>query len=190
MVTQRLARSGKFDAIIGIGVLIRGAATLRLHRERGHQGPRQCVARLNVPVAFGVLTCDTIDQAIERAGTKAGNKGHEAAMSAIEMVNLYRGIDAWEGEPARGIPAREDERGLAMWILVCATVVDDPVMEWWTASRSRTSATFRLDRGRGQPVVSARTLRGLPSDDATGEHARVVRTLAPSAMPGARGRGH
>ena len=98
MVTQRLARSGKFDAIIGIGVLIRGATPhFDYIASEVTKGLANVSLDTNVPVAFGVLTCDTIDQAIERAGTKVGNKGHEAAMSAIEMVNLYRGIDAWEG---------------------------------------------------------------------------------------------
>lgn len=98
MATQRLAKSGKFDAIVGIGVLIRGATPhFDYIASEVTKGLANVSLDTEVPVAFGVLTCDTIDQAIERAGTKAGNKGHEAAMSAIEMVNLYREIDAWEG---------------------------------------------------------------------------------------------
>lgn len=91
LVAERLAASGEFDAIIALGAVIRGAT--------GHYElvAGQCAAGLQrvqldtgVPVVFGVLTTDTLEQALERAGVKAGNKGYEAAMTAIEMVDLLR----------------------------------------------------------------------------------------------------
>jgi 6,7-dimethyl-8-ribityllumazine synthase len=91
LVAKRLAASGEYDAVITLGAVIRGAT--------GHyeQVAGQCAAGVarasldtGVPVVFGVLTTETIEQAIERAGTKAGNKGIEAAVTAIEMANLLR----------------------------------------------------------------------------------------------------
>jgi 6,7-dimethyl-8-ribityllumazine synthase len=91
LVAARLASSGEFDAVVCLGAVIRGAT--------GHydQVANQCAAGIQragldsgVPVVFGVLTTDTIEQAIERAGTKAGNKGFEAALTAIEMADLLR----------------------------------------------------------------------------------------------------
>lgn len=95
MVAQKLAQSGKFDAVIALGVLIRGA-TPHFDYIAGEvaKGTANASMDTGVPISFGVLTCDTIEQAIERAGTKAGNKGHEAATAAIEMANLYRQLDA------------------------------------------------------------------------------------------------
>jgi 6,7-dimethyl-8-ribityllumazine synthase len=91
LVAQRLATSGEVDAVIAVGVVIRGATT---HHE--HVGG-QCAAGLQrvaldtgVPVAFAVLTTDTLDQALERAGAKSGNKGYEAAETALEMADLLR----------------------------------------------------------------------------------------------------
>jgi 6,7-dimethyl-8-ribityllumazine synthase len=91
LVAKRLAATGDFDAVITLGAVIRGAT--------GHydvvanncaSGVQQAQLETGVPVVFGVLTTDTIEQAIERAGTKAGNKGFEAAMTAIEMADLLR----------------------------------------------------------------------------------------------------
>jgi 6,7-dimethyl-8-ribityllumazine synthase len=91
LVCLQLARSGEFDAVIALGAVIRGAT--------GHYEhvAGQCAAGLQraqldtgVPVIFGVLTTETVEQAVERAGTKAGNKGFEAAHTAIEMVDLLR----------------------------------------------------------------------------------------------------
>jgi 6,7-dimethyl-8-ribityllumazine synthase len=88
---RRLARSGRFDAIIALGAVIRGGTP---HFEYVAGECSKGLARLSLdqdlPVAFGVLTVDTIEQAIERAGTKAGNKGVEAALSALEMVSALR----------------------------------------------------------------------------------------------------
>ncbi|HET6586148.1 MAG TPA: 6,7-dimethyl-8-ribityllumazine synthase [Oleiagrimonas sp.] len=87
---RRVAQSGKYAAVIALGAVIRGA-TPHFDYVAGEaaKGLSQAAADIGVPVAFGVLTTDSIEQAIERAGTKAGNKGADAAMSALEMVNLY-----------------------------------------------------------------------------------------------------
>jgi 6,7-dimethyl-8-ribityllumazine synthase len=94
LVAQKLAASRRCDAIVALGAVIRGA-TPHFDHVAG-----QCAAGLarvsletGVPVAFGVLTTDTIEQAIERAGTKAGNKGADAALSALELANLLRRLD-------------------------------------------------------------------------------------------------
>jgi 6,7-dimethyl-8-ribityllumazine synthase len=90
---ERLAAKGGHDAIIAIGAVIRGG-TPHFEYVAGEcvKGIAHVSLKHGVPVSFGVLTVDNIEQAIERAGTKAGNKGAEAAMSAIEMVNLLRQI--------------------------------------------------------------------------------------------------
>jgi 6,7-dimethyl-8-ribityllumazine synthase len=91
LVVQRLAVAGGYDAIIAVGAVIRGG-TPHFEYVAGEctKGLASVSLQQDVPVAFGVLTVDTIEQAIERAGTKAGNKGAEAALSAIEMVSLLR----------------------------------------------------------------------------------------------------
>lgn len=91
MVAQRLAGSGKVDAVIGLGVLIRGATPhFDVIAAETAKGLAQVSLGSGIPVSFGVLTCDTLEQALERAGSKAGNKGWQAAEAAIEMVQLYR----------------------------------------------------------------------------------------------------
>ena len=89
LVVDRLARTGKYDAVVALGAVIRGG-TPHFEYVAGEctKGLAQASMEHDVPVAFGVLTVDTIEQAIERAGTKAGNKGAEAALSALEMVDL------------------------------------------------------------------------------------------------------
>ncbi|MEX2583514.1 MAG: 6,7-dimethyl-8-ribityllumazine synthase [Gemmatimonadota bacterium] len=86
----KMRRSGEYDALIALGAVIRGATP---HFEYVSSGVTSGVARLaatgDVPVIFGVLTTDTLEQAFERAGTKAGNKGWEAALAALEMANLF-----------------------------------------------------------------------------------------------------
>ncbi len=91
LVARRMAESGRFDAIIALGAVIRGA-TPHFDYVAGEcaRGVAAVGRESGVPVAFGVLTVDTIEQAVERAGTKAGNKGADAALTAIEMVNLLR----------------------------------------------------------------------------------------------------
>ncbi|HFE38099.1 MAG TPA: 6,7-dimethyl-8-ribityllumazine synthase [Gammaproteobacteria bacterium] len=92
-VVQRMAKSNHYDAIIVLGAVIRGG-TPHFDYVAGEctKGIGQIALQQDIPVAFGVLTVDTIEQAIERAGTKAGNKGGEAAMSAIEMVNVVKNL--------------------------------------------------------------------------------------------------
>lgn len=89
LALQKAAASKRYDAIVAVGAVIRGA-TPHFDYVAGEcvKGISSISLRHEIPIAFGVLTVDTIEQAIERAGTKAGNKGAEAALSAIEMVNL------------------------------------------------------------------------------------------------------
>lgn len=95
LAARRLARSGRYDAVICLGAVIRGAtAHFDYVAAEGSRGVSGTAWEQDVPVMFGILTTDTIEQAIERAGTKAGNKGFEAALGAIEMANLLRAIDA------------------------------------------------------------------------------------------------
>jgi 6,7-dimethyl-8-ribityllumazine synthase len=93
LAVRKVAAGQKFDAIIALGAVIRGA-TPHFDYVAGEcvKGIASVSLQSEIPVAFGVLTTDTIEQAIERAGTKAGNKGAEAALSAVEMVNLLRVI--------------------------------------------------------------------------------------------------
>ena len=90
---KKLAESKKFDAVICLGAVIRGSTPhFDFVANEASKGIAQVSMSSGVPVIFGVITTDSIEQAIERAGTKAGNKGFDAAMSAIEMCNLYRQI--------------------------------------------------------------------------------------------------
>ena len=91
LVSQRLARGGKYAAVICLGAVIRGDTDHYDHvASAAAHGIAQAALTTGVPVIFGVLTCDTVEQAINRAGAKSGNKGFEAAATAIEMVNLLR----------------------------------------------------------------------------------------------------
>ena len=94
LVAAKLAKSGKYDAVIALGAVIRGSTS---HYDyvcaEVSKGIAAASLESGVPVMFGVLTTDTIEQAIERAGTKAGNKGADCAQGAIEMVNLIRGME-------------------------------------------------------------------------------------------------
>ncbi len=94
-VARKLAESRRYDAIVVLGCVIRGA-TPHFDYVAGAaaNGAADVAASTGVPTTFGVLTTDTIEQAVERAGTKAGNKGAEAALAAIELVNLCRSIEA------------------------------------------------------------------------------------------------
>jgi 6,7-dimethyl-8-ribityllumazine synthase len=93
LVVKKVAATKKYDAIIALGAVIRGG-TPHFEYVAGEcvKGISQVSLDLGIPVSFGVLTVDSIEQAIERAGTKAGNKGEEAALSALEMVNLLNAI--------------------------------------------------------------------------------------------------
>lgn len=90
LVCQRVAKQGGFDAIIALGAVIRGG-TPHFEYVAGEctKGIAQVSLEHGIPITFGVLTVDSIEQAVERSGTKAGNKGAEAAMSALEMVSLF-----------------------------------------------------------------------------------------------------
>lgn len=94
-ITSKMAKSGKYDAVIALGAVIRGSTS---HYDyvcnEVSKGIAAVALESDIPVMFGVLTTDTIEQAIERAGTKAGNKGSECAQGAIEMVNLIRAMEA------------------------------------------------------------------------------------------------
>jgi 6,7-dimethyl-8-ribityllumazine synthase len=87
----KLAASGRYDAIVALGCLVRGETPhFDLLAAEAAKGLAQAAVSSGVPVIFGVLTCDTMEQAIDRAGGKQGNKGWDAALAAIEMVSLYR----------------------------------------------------------------------------------------------------
>ena len=93
LIASKLAKTGKYDAVICLGAVIRGATS---HYDYVCNEVSKGVAHVSletgIPVLFGVLTTDNIEQAIERAGTKAGNKGYDCALSAIEMINLSKQI--------------------------------------------------------------------------------------------------
>lgn len=95
LAVQKVAASGNYDAVVALGAVIRGG-TPHFEYVAGEcvKGIGQVSLQTGVPVAFGVLTVDTIEQAIERSGTKAGNKGAEAALSVLEMVTLFDNLDA------------------------------------------------------------------------------------------------
>lgn len=94
LIVSKMAKSGKYDAVIALGSVIRGSTS---HYDyvcsEASKGIASAALNSDVPVMFGVLTTDTIEQAIERAGSKAGNKGSECAQGAIEMVNLIRELE-------------------------------------------------------------------------------------------------
>lgn len=91
LAAKRMAAANKYDAIIALGAVIRGGTPhFDFVANENSKGLAQVSMEYDIPVAFGVLTVDTIEQAIERSGTKAGNKGTEATLSAIEMVNLFK----------------------------------------------------------------------------------------------------
>ncbi len=92
-VCNKIAKSGKYDAVITLGAVIRGSTPhFDYVAAEVSKGVASVSMQYNIPVIFGVLTTDTIEQAVERAGTKAGNKGSDAAMAALEMINLYKGM--------------------------------------------------------------------------------------------------
>jgi 6,7-dimethyl-8-ribityllumazine synthase len=94
LVAQRLARSGRYQGVICLGAVIRGATPhFDYVAAEVSKGVAQASMQTGVPVIFGVLTTDSIEQAIERAGTKAGNKGFEASVGAIEMASLLHHLD-------------------------------------------------------------------------------------------------
>lgn len=93
LVAKRLAESGRYDAVIALGAVIRGATPhFDYVAAEVSKGIANVALDTNVPITFGVLTTDSLEQAIERAGSKSGNKGYESAMAAIEMVNLLKNL--------------------------------------------------------------------------------------------------
>ncbi len=93
LTAQKMAQSGKYDAVICLGAVIRGATShYDLVCNEAAKGVAQVGLQTGVPVMFGVVTTENIEQAIERAGTKAGNKGYDCALSAREMVNLFHNL--------------------------------------------------------------------------------------------------
>jgi len=95
LAVNRLAKSGKFDAVIALGAVIRGSTPhFDYVCSEVNRGCGAATQATGVPVVFGVITTESIEQAIERSGTKAGNKGFEAALSAVEMINLGRALSA------------------------------------------------------------------------------------------------
>ncbi len=94
LIASKMAKCGKYDAIICVGAVIRGSTS---HYDyvcaEVSKGIATVSLNSDIPVMFGVLTTDTIEQAIERAGTKAGNKGYDCALSAVEMINLIRNME-------------------------------------------------------------------------------------------------
>ena len=99
LVAKKMARSGKYDAVICLGAVIRGATPhFDMVANEATKGVAHVGLECEIPVIFGILTTDSIEQAVERAGTKAGNKGFEAMTTAIEMVNLLEDIADYDRE--------------------------------------------------------------------------------------------
>ncbi len=93
LVAKKFADSGRYDAVVALGVIIRGGTPhFEYVASEASKGLAKASMDSGVPVMFGIITADTIDQAVERAGTKAGNKGWDAAVAAIEMASLMRAI--------------------------------------------------------------------------------------------------
>jgi 6,7-dimethyl-8-ribityllumazine synthase len=91
LMAKRLATSGRWDAIICLGTIIRGETPhFEYIAAEAAKGIATAALETGVPIVFGVITADTLEQAIDRAGAKSGNKGFEAAMTAVELANLYR----------------------------------------------------------------------------------------------------
>lgn len=109
VVTKAMATSGRYDAVIAVGAIIRGATPhFDYVAAEASKGIATVAMQTGVPVLFGIITADSIEQAVERAGTKAGNKGYDAAVAAIEMANLVKAL----GEGARSELTLAGEAGL------------------------------------------------------------------------------
>jgi 6,7-dimethyl-8-ribityllumazine synthase len=99
LVAKELALSGKYDAIVTVGAVIRGDTTHHIYvSTEASKGLAGVSLEYRVPVAFGILTCDNLEQALLRSGSKAGNKGVEAALAALETANLLKEVRADRGE--------------------------------------------------------------------------------------------
>jgi 6,7-dimethyl-8-ribityllumazine synthase len=107
VAARMMAQTGKYDAIVAIGCLLRGdTAHYDVIVNECARGIGQSAQETGVPHAFGVLTCDTLEQAIDRAGLKMGNKGFEAALAAVEMVNVKRAVSSQPPASTKGTPRR------------------------------------------------------------------------------------
>ena len=105
LIAKKMAESGQYDAVIALGAVIRGSTShYDLVCAEASKGIAQTSLASGVPVMFGIVTTDNIEQAIERAGSKAGNKGYDCALGAIEMINLIR--HPWAGSSPRRPPAQ------------------------------------------------------------------------------------
>ena len=102
LTAQKVAQSGRFDALICIGTVIRGDTPhFDFVAGEATKGVSNVAMQTGIPVLYGIVTADTLEQAINRAGVKAGNKGFDAAMSAVELVNLYKTMDNAEGNTGK-----------------------------------------------------------------------------------------
>lgn len=98
LVALRLAQSGRYHAVVCLGAVIRGATPhFRYVAGQSAAGVAQAALQSGIPVIYGILTADTLEQALERAGIKAGNRGRDAALAAIEMANLLRALPKGDG---------------------------------------------------------------------------------------------
>lgn len=106
-LARRVAATGRFDAIVVLGAVIRGATPhFDLVVGEATRGIGALAAETSCAVGYGVIACDTIEQAVERAGTKAGNRGFDAAMVAVEMADLYAQLDAQRSDTRQDLPRR------------------------------------------------------------------------------------
>ncbi len=97
MIADKVAKSGRFDSVICVGTILRGQTPhFDFVAGAATRGIAQAAIESGIPVVYGIITADTLEQAIDRAGVKAGNKGFEAAQAAVEMVNLYKAVQAPE----------------------------------------------------------------------------------------------
>ncbi len=102
-VARRLANSGKFDAVICLGAVIRGSTPhFDYIASESARGVAQVARKAPIPVIYGILTTDSVEQAVDRAGAKSGNRGADAAQAAVEMANLYATLPQAGESPARG----------------------------------------------------------------------------------------
>jgi 6,7-dimethyl-8-ribityllumazine synthase len=107
-IARRVARSGRHQAVVALGAVIRGSTPhFDVIAAEVTKGLAQVGLESDLPVAFGVLTCDTLEQAIERAGTKAGNKGAEAALTALELASLVERLAAAGATPPAAVDAAQ-----------------------------------------------------------------------------------
>ncbi len=107
----RMARTGRFDALVALGAVVRGETShYDLVAAESARGIADVARETGVPIGFGVLTTNTVEQATDRAGGRLGNRGHDAALAALEMAGLFRRIDAGEASAQPAAPAAQRAR--------------------------------------------------------------------------------